>query len=252
MQPLKSIHRWLLKNRVTRSAQLRLARNLRVALGMSDPYFDLARLAERWRPAAFLDVGSYVGETVAFLLQGTTTPVHAFEPTPASFQKLSARFGHHPRVTLHAMALGDRDGAIELFENRNPQTNSILDNDCGNERAFGKQTAHLQKFTAPIATLDRWAKDHLPEGELLIKCDVQGAEGRFIAGGRQTLAARVIAIFSEAQLGAMYSGQADFFEVHSRLVELGFVLHNIYECHQDQQGRATQTDALWIREDRLG
>ena len=242
---LKRIHRALLRFPLTRRVQLRSARWIKWNLGVSDPYYDLLALAKRLQPVAILDIGSFVGDTIEFLVQGTRLPIHGFEPTPESFQRLASRYAGNSQVHLHPIALSDRSGEIEIFCNRNPQTNSILDNDVGNTSAFPDQTAHVTKRSVAVTTLDAWMSAHIPHGNILIKSDVQGAEGLLLDGGSMTFATRVLGFYSEAQLGTQYAGQTDLFHLHQRLCGIGFVLHNLYACHQDKSGRATQTDALW-------
>lgn len=248
---LRALHRRLLSHPLTRRFHLRTARWIRRGLGIRDPYFDLLQIAAKQKPAAILDIGSFVGETIDLFLQGTDLPIHGFEPTPSTFAKLAARFGSHPQVKLHATALGREIGQVTFHGNQNPQTNSILDNDVGNLQSFPGHTKHLESLTVPITTLDAWISDWIPEGMVVIKADVQGAEGHLLDGGCETFSRRVLAFYTEVQLAPMYVGQADFFRLHERLQAWGFALHNIYECHHDPMGRATQTDALWIKEDQL-
>jgi FkbM family methyltransferase len=64
--------------------------------------------------AVVLDVGAYVGEWSARILerahgQGTTDlQIHAFEPVPSSIKRFRAALGHDPRVHLHPFGLGGR------------------------------------------------------------------------------------------------------------------------------------------------
>jgi hypothetical protein len=71
-------------------------------------------------------------------------------------------------------------------------------------------------------------------------------------GGRQAFRDRVVAFYSEAQIAPMYEHQIAFGELHARLAsEFGFCLRNVYPCFHDEAGRATQVDALWVKESLL-
>ena len=122
-----------------------------------------------------------------------------------------------------------------------------MDNDVG-IASLGDVAKHVGIETIETICLDDWAEQHQPEGNLIIKSDVQGAEGLLLEGGRRTFRDRVLGFYSEAQIAPMYAGQADFFELQKTLTDLGFFLHNIYPCYHDKHGRALQTDAFWINE----
>ena len=122
-----------------------------------------------------------------------------------------------------------------------------MDNDVG-IASLGDVAKHVGIETIETICLDDWAEQHQPEGNLIIKSDVQGAEGLLLEGGRRMFRDRVLGFYSEAQIAPMYEGRADFFELQKTLTDLGFFLHNIYPCYHDKHGRALQTDAFWINE----
>ncbi len=61
-----------------------------------------------------LDVGSFEGETVDRFCQLYDCNVHAFEPHPGLLPRLVARFSSNPKVTVHAVGLGDSDAEVPL------------------------------------------------------------------------------------------------------------------------------------------
>lgn len=241
----------LRRNPITSRAVRNVSLMVKRWVGCPDPYEDLARLIRHTRPAAILDIGSFIGGTIAHFLESNSVPIHGFEPAADTYQRLSERYRGHPLVQVHRLALCDKDGEVPFFRNQNPQTNSLLDNDSGNQSAFPAYTQHVEQVMVPTARLDTWAARHCPQGWLVVKADVQGAEGLLLDGGEQTFRDRVIAFFSEAQLANMYQQQADFFQLHQRLTDWGFVLRNLYPCMHDERGQALQTDALWVRQSVL-
>jgi len=249
MNPLRAIHGRLIRIPLWRRYQRRLSRSLKYAVGAPDAYGDLVAIARRHNISAVLDIGSYTGDTIVRFIDELSVPVYGFEPTLDTFRKLEARFGGNQQVHLFQCALSDRDGEEILYCNENPQTNSLLDNDKGNIVSFPDETKHLDMIRVKVQRLDTWVSHNLPSGHLIIKADVQGAEGRLLDGGEATIRDRVLAIYAEAQLSPMYKGQTTFFELHERLTkEYGFYLQDIYPCLHDKTGKAVQTDALWINE----
>ena len=151
------------------------------------------------KPAAVLDVGSHVGRTVErFADELDNVPIHAFEPTPSSAAALRLCASRLRHVSVHELALGDRAGVVPLFLNRFDQTNSLLDNARGPRSSQTELAEHVGRVDVRVATLDEWCAAELPAGDLVIKADVQGAEGRLVAGGRGVFGAgRVVAFYSE-------------------------------------------------------
>lgn len=244
---IRQVHHALVRNPLTRKLQRRIVRSLKSSLSVPDPYSDLARIIREKKPDAILDIGSHVGETISRLLETSSVPIHGFEPTQKTFQKLSLRFQNDPIVTLHKLALSNENGEAAFHCNANEQTNSLLDNGFGNNESLAHATQHLQKEIVETMRLDDWMGTHLQSAKVVIKSDVQGAEGLLVEGGENCLRDQTIAFYSEAQIAPMYKGQADLCELHKILTgKLGFALHNIYPCYHDNQGRALQTDALWI------
>jgi FkbM family methyltransferase len=252
MSMLRAAHDRLIGIPWWRRHQRRLSRWVKRAAGSPDAYGDMFAIARAIRPAAILDIGSYIGDTIERFLDELSIPIYGFEPTPDSFLKLERRFGGNPQVRVFNCALANREGEESLFCNENPQTNSLLDNDAGNVRSFFDETKHVGATRVKVRTLDAWASGNLPSGGLLVKADVQGAEGRLLDGGDATFRNRVMAFYAEAQLCPMYKCQTAFFELNERLTkDYGFCLHNVYPCLHDKYGRAVQIDALWIKESVL-
>ncbi len=252
MKFIRRLHESLLAIPGWRTRQRRLDRRIKSIVGLPDAYGDILRIAECARADAILDIGSYVGDTIQRFIDESAIPVYGFEPTPETFDTLSARFRYNPQVRLANCALSDHIGIDRFFCNAGMQTNSLLDNDSGNIGSFPDHTRHVQSIEVAVTTLDSWLGMHLQEGWLVIKADMQGAEGMLLEGGNAAFSSRVIAFYSEAQLSPMYRGQVTFAALHERLTgEYGFALYNTYPCLRDRYGRAVQLDALWVKEDTL-
>ena len=248
---LRWIHGQLVKFPLTRGPQRRLARRLKQLLGCPDAYGDLVSICRKARPAAVLDIGAFYGETVLkFLDELPSMPIHAFEPTPAPAAALRQRMKTFSNVTVHQSALADKTGTLTFHLNAADVTNSLLENAFCEYRPFEEWQAHVGQIEVEALKLDDWAAKFVPEGKLVMKLDVQGAEGLVIAGARNLLAAgRIIAFYSEVCLIPQYEGQATFDQVDDVMRQAGLVLFNIYPCGKDATGRAVWTDALWVRPD---
>jgi FkbM family methyltransferase len=210
-------------------------------------WWDLIDLARRAQPAAILDIGAYVGEaSVEFARACSNVPVYAFEPTPATIAVLRQRTRAWRNITIVPGALSDKTGTAEFFLNVNDQTNSLLDNAEDHRMLMPVPTRHVRRVTVSTFRLDDWLAEHVPDGPIVLKADVQGAERMLIDGGRDALARRVAAILTEASIGSLYDHAADFFEIHERLTkQLPFVLYQLYPSARLGR-RAMWTEATWI------
>jgi len=106
----------------------------------------------------------------------------------------------------------------------------------------------LSHVQVQAMTLDDWAAKFEPNGMLLIKADIQGAERLLVAGGKQTFAQRVAAFYTEICILPQYENQTSLCELNETMVEeLGFALFDIYPCTKDELGRAAFTDVMWVK-----
>jgi FkbM family methyltransferase len=223
-------------------------------LGKPDAWVDLLAVCRRIRPTAVLDVGAHVGRMAErFADELPDVPIHAFEPTPLSAAMLRQRAARFRNVTIHEMALADRAGVLPFFLNRFDETNSLLENAQGPASWQSELTEHVTRIEVCATTLDEWCAAEVPTGDLIIKADIQGSEGRMLAGGCRVFAdRRVAALYSEVLFAPTYDGQASFWELHETLtLRHGLALWQIYPLARDPTGRATWSDALWLREDAL-
>lgn len=78
-------------------------------------FADLKKSLPRLNVATIFDVGANVGQSVEKYLQAfPAAAIHSFEPIPATFAVLSKRFGTHPNVRLHQVALGSESGTARM------------------------------------------------------------------------------------------------------------------------------------------
>lgn len=166
-----------------------------------------------------LDIGVNNGDDSFLylqLMQGLT--LFAFEPEPTAIATFKSKNVFADRCRLFELALGNTIGRA-VFHRSSVQGSVGAWNYSG---SICKPTGHLTKHpwcefknTMPVdvVTLDAWATQHLPTGEIpFIKADVQGAERLLIEGGLTTLK-RVKYFYTEYDDAELYEGQPTLSEI---------------------------------------
>ncbi|MBU6399774.1 MAG: FkbM family methyltransferase [Verrucomicrobia bacterium] len=154
--------------------------------GMEDAFFrhsletgtaDLIHRLLREDDVAF-DIGANVGWfTVLMGLQVSRGACHAFEPTPDFFDRLcyNCRLnGLSDRVVLNRVALGDKEGQVQLY------TFANLGGGHTSTSKLGRDDYSVS--TAPMTTLDNYTTQGNIRRIDLIKLDVEGAELSVLKG----------------------------------------------------------------------
>ncbi|WP_167766866.1 FkbM family methyltransferase [Jannaschia formosa] len=140
-----------------------------------------------------IDLGANVG-SVTRRLAATGATVHAFEPDPDTFARLSANLADLPNVRLHQAAAGAEAARLTLHRSprldRNPgkySQSASLVHDLGGS---GGVEVEVVDFPAFLAGLDR--------DVALVKIDIEGAEWDLLDALRGYPAlARIDALFVE-------------------------------------------------------
>jgi FkbM family methyltransferase len=105
--------------------------------------------------------------------------------------------------------------------------------------------------TVPVVTIDQLAAEKNLSGPFLIKLDVQGAELQVLAGATRTLLETEAVILEVTLFGTMIGGP-QFFDIVSRMKELGFVAYDIFAVnYRPLDGALAQIDMIFVREDGL-
>jgi FkbM family methyltransferase len=120
---------------------------------------------------AYVDGGSYDGDTIrAFIdrVHGRFDDIYAFEPDPATFEKLSSNFRHEPRV--HPIHAGLHSHVRQLRFRDDASRGAIFANDGS--------------IDMPVTTID----DVLGDRRLTyVKMNIEGAEIDALHGGRNAI-----------------------------------------------------------------
>jgi FkbM family methyltransferase len=164
-----------------------------------------------------------------------------FEPSPKWYARLTQSFRGIEFVESRELALSESAGTATFHELALDGNGSLLAPDLTQWSKVTQTTESApESFSVNVSTLDEEAAKL--ERIDLLWVDVQGAEGKVLAGGTQTLS-RVAAVFLEVWLTQpAYEGGALFPEINSRLQDAGFSCVGMGLDSWNFTG-----NALWIR-----
>jgi FkbM family methyltransferase len=190
-----------------------------------------------------VDGGAAYGDmTKLFLDLYPNAIVHAIEPNPHFVQHLQKNFGQHPRVVIHAVALGSTNGTTPFNVLNKPDSSSILLPSDLNHRYHPNELATSQQINVPLCRLDDLIGDTID----IIKLDLQGYELEALKGSVRHLQ-KVRALTTEIEFVSLYQSQPLFGDIDVFLRQHGLNLHNLYELWTQPDGQLTAGDALYLR-----
>ena len=174
-------------------------------------------LAARLGPGAmFFDIGSYFGWYSLWLAKHCGASACAFEPVPVNYELLAENTRLNPaqNVRIFPLALSDQPGEVcfQLPAADNRGTGRILDD--GGQRV-------------PAITLDAFVTEHGITRLDAMKIDVEGAEVRVLAGGRETLKKFQPAILIELNPKRLEMLGASEAALLAALRDLGYEIHHV-------------------------
>lgn len=210
---------------------------------------DLRRLLRPDGPRVIFDVGANVGQTSRKLTRlFRAAQIHAFEPSPETFQILQRRLGGRSGIQLHKLALGSEDTTRVMHLKKLRVGDSLLPRasevDPEHERATWLQ--EVGRTEVPVMRLDTFCREQRIERVDLLKIDTQGYELRVLEGAGELLRPKTIgAVMLEATLGSYYQGQSNFEDLYALLRERGYRLIGFYGVKRNEQKQIKWCDAIF-------
>jgi FkbM family methyltransferase len=136
----------------------------------------------------FVDIGANHGyfSMLAGALVGPAGRVVSFEPNPEVFAQLKTHVrlnGFEDRVTLEQVALGDAPSdSAELFISQNRENSGLSSLTPARSTLDLGWLSPAHTIPVRVETFDRWFAQSGLTRVNLVKIDVEGAEGRVVAG----------------------------------------------------------------------
>ena len=210
----------------------------------------LVAVLERFEISCVLDVGANVGQYAAMLREGGFGGrIVSFEPLADAHATLARRAAADPRWQVAPrMAIGDRDGEVELEVSAESDMSSILPQ-SELLRRISPSSAVLRRERVPLARLESAAQPFLaPEDRIFLKIDTQGFEPQVLKGAG-SLMGRLWGLQLEMSLVSCYEGEVGFRTMLDRLAAAGFEPYLFIPGYFERKlGRQLQLDGVLMRE----
>lgn len=172
-----------------------------------------------------LDVGANVGDYTEHLIRelaGIPYKIHAFEPFPAVFEKLSANVRNQDNVTAHNFALGATPGWTKFYvDGENSELGSIFERDLSFIDIHFKST-----FDVEVRRLDTFCAEQTIAHVHFLKIDVEGAELEVLKGAGELIDAERID-FIQFEFGAGNAASGTFMRDFYQRIENNYQIFRL-------------------------
>ena len=188
--------------------------------------------------SAILDIGANFGLISGRLLDAFAPPVelHAFEPSPAVFLKLSDLYRGNHRIHCHQMAMGEKPGTLQ-FEPRpdEPGLGRLAD-----------ETTNRPTIPVEVTTVDAFLTRENIRLVPVMKTDTEGFEIAVLEGARQSLMQGLVkSILIEVSPGNGSSRHVPIRQVQDWLAPCHFSLFGLYDFGYRKTGETQYCNALF-------
>jgi FkbM family methyltransferase len=151
--------------------------------GQGDELRLLSELLKRLDNRTVIDVGAERGSLAHEMLRAGAENLHAFDPHPYNVKAMQARFADDDRVTVHELAVSDRDGTAELHVSTSPDGRPLPFGHTLLERADTNEIMWAQTLRVTRRSLDSLiGEKEIPSSAGILKVDTEGHDLSVIRG----------------------------------------------------------------------
>lgn len=197
-----------------------------------------------------VDVGANRGQYGRLLRRlGFRGRIISFEPVPECFADVSRQARRDGNWEAHPVALGDREGEVEIHVTDNSVFSSLLEPSDAARRLFPGESRVERVETVPLRRLDQILPGLLPPDQWStahIKSDAQGYDPAVFEGLGSGINV-IPSIQVELSLIGIYQHQVDYQDFLAFLRRHGFQLTALFPVARDAGLRLIEADAVLRR-----
>jgi FkbM family methyltransferase len=214
--------------------------------------FDTLVTAYDMKIRGVIHCGAHLGEEAEEYDQHGIKRVWWIEGNPGVLPKLLEHVGPYGHRVFNAL-LRERDGILTTLHvtNYDGMSSSILE--FGTHPEFSPDTVFVEDVELPSCTIDTLVRDvrsqdaEIMQANLLVM-DLQGAEGRCLAGAIETLP-RIDYILTEVNKAEVYKGAVMVWELDDFLARWQFKRVETLWVAPQSTGEQGWGDALYVKEE---
>jgi FkbM family methyltransferase len=230
------------------------ARRRGVDFGRFNPYGSveayLPRLFDEYGIHCVLDVGAHTGEYAQKLRRaGYKDLIISFEPASDSFRALQNLSKGCKNWKVYNLALGSKDGSVDLNIFPDTVLNSVLPPSELALRRFGENARATRTERVRMRRLDSVLPElleGLPDVGVYLKIDTQGHDMEVVKGAREVLPV-IRALQSEMSIGALQEGAPNYLDAIRMLEELGYRSSAMFPVLQTEGSVLAEFDLVMVR-----
>lgn len=196
------------------------------------PFYDMAKFVKSKDPL-FFDIGANIGQTVKdFNEVFKKATIHAFEPTPNTFEILKNNTSNVKKLHLWNYGVGSSGEDLLLNEYACPNTNSFFD-------IHSYESCKLKgKTLVKTTTVDQFVTENGIQMIDVLKIDTEGFELEVFKGAIKSIKELKIGmLFFEASFVDRHKDMPSFTELWDFAIENEFELVSIYPLvHRKNMG----------------
>jgi FkbM family methyltransferase len=210
--------------------------------GGRDSFRDAQSLLGLSADLVVFDIGANDGQSIKRIRETFhNAKIHAFEPSPSSFEKLRATTPGDQLLELSNLALGSKQTTLKFFENSLSDMSSFL---SPSKDHWGEIE---DVRTVQVETIDRYCHQHSIRKIDLLKIDTQGYDLEVLRGAEHMLSENLIkSVLIELTFIEIFQGALRFDEVISFLLNRNFRLISLYDVVFRRDAIAW-ADGLFVR-----
>ena len=194
-------------------------------------WLDVDRIKPMRSFRTIVDVGAHHGESaLQFVRRAPDAAVFSFEPSAASYERLTANVAALTNVTCIRSAVGSAPGEVMLYHRTWSQANSLRPPATGTQ-TFSPAAGSSERV--PITTLDAFAAERGLSRIDLLKTDTEGYDVEVLRGASGLLAeGRIDFLYSEVAFDPEDREHTNFADLFQYVTAAGLRLLGLYELAQ--------------------
>jgi FkbM family methyltransferase len=184
------------------------------------------RFIAKFLPAApvIVECGAHLGDdTVEMSSIWPDGVIHAFEPVPELYARLTRRVSEFRNVRCYPIAISDRSGSQKMFISAGGSDASSSLLRPADHLASHPDVTFDEEREVATTTFQAWAASEGVDAVDLFWLDMQGAEFPSMVASRD-LVRRARAVHTEVSTRATYEGVAQYAEVKNWMESQGFAI----------------------------